>query len=227
MRNVFIVLVLFMSINLIWGETFSIEKVFQNANDLYQKGNYIEANNLYESIVASNIKSSIVFYNLASSYAMLEKKGNAILWYERALRLSPFDKDINTALENINGVKSPIPYMVILTYIFTFLFLASFTSFIIFLFYKKRKKILLSLFVFTIVVFLSLFFIQRSFNGVYMIVLENDVNLYKGGSTKSEVITFLREGNKLKVLEEYNDWYYVKTSINKKGWVKKDFLVKI
>lgn len=225
MKNIILIFVftLFFCSNI---EAKDVNEVFEKANDLYLKGNYVEANSLYKSLISSNVISSALFYNLASSYAMLGSNGYAMTWYERALRLSPLDKDINMSLSNFNGKKSRIPFLTISKLILSVLFLISF-SILILVFLKKRKKASIILLISSIIIFVILFLVDIKINKPYIIILNNETALHKGSSIKSDVLTLLYEGNKLELLEEYNDWYYVKTHLNRLGWIKKDFSRKI
>ena len=66
--------------------------------------------------------------------------------------------------------------------------------------------------------------LNNSINSDYVITIDN-ANLYSGSSTKSSIISQISEGEKLKVLEEYTNWYYVKG--NFKGWISKSSAEKI
>ena len=117
-------------------------EALNEANELYKNELYTEANSAYKNIIANdNTFSSAIYFNLASSYAMIGSNGEAILWYERALRISPFDKDINQAIEFLTNEKSNYPLFVFLNYLFVLIFITLFTfSVVFFIFYIKSKK---------------------------------------------------------------------------------------
>ena len=77
----------------------SAETLFQQGNDLYGQGKYKEAQQIYSRIIAEDGFSGPLLYNLANCYAQTGRTGQAILNYERALRLSPGDSDIRGNLE--------------------------------------------------------------------------------------------------------------------------------
>ena len=68
--------------------------LFQAANELYAKGEYIEAIEAYERILQTGQESSEVYYNLANSYFQNNQLSLSILNFERGLLLAPGDEDI-------------------------------------------------------------------------------------------------------------------------------------
>ena len=82
------------------------------AKALYEDGNYPEAIQIYEQIVASGVRDSRVLYNLGNAYALNGDIGRAILNYERASEITPRDRDIrhNLALARSEaGISSDLP----------------------------------------------------------------------------------------------------------------------
>jgi len=65
------------------------QKDFERANQQYDLGKFNEAERLYNSIIDTGHYSPELFYNLGNTEFRLEKSGQAILNYERALALSP------------------------------------------------------------------------------------------------------------------------------------------
>lgn len=63
--------------------------VFQQADDLYAAGQYLEAAHRYEQLVAEDVVNPAVFFNLGNAYYRAGLPGLAITNYERALRLNP------------------------------------------------------------------------------------------------------------------------------------------
>lgn len=78
-----------------------IDTLFDEANRAYSKGEFTTAADLYEKIITNYGYSSGVLYNLANSYARLDRTGDAVLHYERALRLAPGDSDITNNLRMV------------------------------------------------------------------------------------------------------------------------------
>jgi tetratricopeptide (TPR) repeat protein len=71
----------------------SAETFFQQGNTLYGQGKYGQALDIYTRIIAEYGMSGPLLYNLANCYAQTGQIGQAIVNYERALRLSPGDSD--------------------------------------------------------------------------------------------------------------------------------------
>lgn len=76
----------------------SPEKIFSQANNAYQKGDFAEAAQIYQQLCDEGYRSGNLYYNLGNSYYKLGSKGRAILNYERAKRLIPGDADLKANL---------------------------------------------------------------------------------------------------------------------------------
>ena len=74
------------------------EKRFIEANEYYSMEEYSEAIKVYEEIL-KNGEHANVYYNLGNSYFRVGDIGNSIWAYEKALKLSPRDSDINFNLK--------------------------------------------------------------------------------------------------------------------------------
>jgi len=68
--------------------------VFIDAIRAYQAGDYQTAAKKFQAVAASGVKNSDLFYNLGNAYLKSGDLGRAVLWYERAGRLSPNDPDL-------------------------------------------------------------------------------------------------------------------------------------
>ena len=200
----------------------NINNIFKNANDLYNKGSYIEANNLYLNLISSNVVSKDLYYNLASSYYEINSNGYAVLWYERALNIEPFDKEIKNNINKITERKDYDSFYIIAFYISLVLFIF-FSAFLFVLFIKKKNINLLLLLGSVILLIFSIY----SYNTVksdYIIIIKN-TNMYSGSSVKSDIVSSVYEGEKFRIIKESSNWYYVKGI--SRGWINKEFLEKI
>jgi tetratricopeptide (TPR) repeat protein len=77
----------------------SAETLFQQGNALYGQGKYLQALDVYSRIVEEYGVSGPLLYNLANCFAQTGRTGQAIVNYERALRLAPSDSDSKGNLE--------------------------------------------------------------------------------------------------------------------------------
>ena len=75
------------------------QTAFEKGNQLYQKENYTEAINQYESILETGNHSAELYYNLGNCYYKLHKVAPAVYNYEKALQLNPNDEEIKTNLD--------------------------------------------------------------------------------------------------------------------------------
>ena len=69
-----------------------LSTAFADANQLYADGNFADAANAYEAIIAEQPNSE-AYYNLGNAYFKQDELAKAILAYERCLRLDPRNKD--------------------------------------------------------------------------------------------------------------------------------------
>jgi tetratricopeptide (TPR) repeat protein len=77
----------------------SHEDIPQQAGNAYAQGNFPEAIRLYGELLKEKGESATVYYNIGNCYYKLNKIGQSILNYERALLLAPGNKDIRFNLE--------------------------------------------------------------------------------------------------------------------------------
>ena len=77
-------------------------ETFSKANELYKKGQYTKAIELYLSIEKQNLQSDDLYFNLGNCYYKLNKVAPSVFYYEKALKLNPTHED---ALVNIEFAK--------------------------------------------------------------------------------------------------------------------------
>ena len=78
------------------------EELMKQANEAYQAKKYNEAVNLYLQIVNNGNEGAVLYYNLGNAYYKCKEPAKAVLWYERALRLSPNNEDIQHNIAFVN-----------------------------------------------------------------------------------------------------------------------------
>lgn len=91
-----------MLVLLLWLPQLAMAITKQNADDSYRKGNYQQAIADYTTLLRQGV-SADVYYNLGNAYYRSDNIAKAILCYERALLLSPGDKDIRFNLQFANS----------------------------------------------------------------------------------------------------------------------------
>lgn len=77
-----------------YGTQDTPQEVLRAAGAAYEAGKYAEALAGYERVLQSAVLTPALAYNTGNTHYRLGRKGLAVLWYERARRLSPRDEDI-------------------------------------------------------------------------------------------------------------------------------------
>ncbi|MBO4328443.1 MAG: tetratricopeptide repeat protein [Bacteroidales bacterium] len=75
---------------------------FEEGNAAYNEGNYGEALERYGQIVDFGLESAELYYNMGNAYYKSKAYPMAILYFEKALKLDPANRDIKTNLEIAN-----------------------------------------------------------------------------------------------------------------------------
>jgi tetratricopeptide (TPR) repeat protein len=107
-RTGLVLLFLFSCWNTIIAQT--NESNWTKGNDFYNKKQYDSASVYYEALVSSGVRDARLHYNLGNTYYRLNRTGEAILHYEKALHLDPGN---NKAKENLalarNRIVNAVP----------------------------------------------------------------------------------------------------------------------
>lgn len=226
--------------------------VFLEGNKYYEAQEYEAAKNQYLMLTEEGLFSTELYQNLGNSYYKLNDVPNAILFFEKALKLSPGNEDIlhNLKLSNIKVAdKNTVSESVRLDdWFFTFisgspnhwahnsLYLISigFCLLILFLFAKSSKLKKLSFYTGVIAILFgvaSIFFAgfhkSKLTNQEEAIVFKPSIELRNEPSENSSVAFVLHEGSKVTLLNQNDLWYEVKFSDGKIGWLQKEFVQEI
>ena len=87
-QAVFIIFSIFISITKLSAINIS------EANELYNEQKYEQARDIYLKLVQKGINNSKLYFNLGNTYFQLQDYGKARLYYEKAKKLNPNDRDI-------------------------------------------------------------------------------------------------------------------------------------
>ena len=221
-------------------------KLFTNANSLYNDGKFQEAIQSYESILNNGVHSSELYFNLANTYYKLNEIAPSIYYYEKAKQLSPNDQDIennmsfaqNMTIDEIDSIpKTGFSKIVTgITNVFTFdgwaIISVTFVLLFVVLFLgyyfsystvKKRLSFVASfivLFFATVTLFLAFQKETYSKNDKPAIVFAQESTIKSEPNLRSETAFVLHEGTKVQILETYNkNWTKVKIANGKTGWI--------
>ncbi len=96
MKRIFLLNILIFFCLVSFGQ--SPKELWTEANNNYSKANYEDALAGFKKIEELGYASPALYYNMGNTYFKLKQIGKSILYYERALKLDPSDKD---ALNNL------------------------------------------------------------------------------------------------------------------------------
>jgi tetratricopeptide (TPR) repeat protein len=226
------------------------EKLFLEGNKFFQNKEYEKAIAAYEQLVNEGYEGTALYFNLGNAYYRTGKIGFAILFYEKALRLSPGDDDAayNLTLANlriIDRVESfprfflfewwenllslfSISGWTVAAYVFYFLLLAS-VGYYFFTgnpFHQKLILIsgILSLVLLIITSALLIIKLNRELNVSSGVIVEQSVNVKLSPDYKSNDAFIIHEGFKVIVEDEVDNWVRIKLPDGKVGWMPKEDL---
>lgn len=225
----------------------------QNADSEYKKGNYQQAIKDYTELLG-NKKSPELYYNLGNSYYKMDNMTYAILNYERALLLTPNDKEININLQiakskTIDKItpetemfltkwfKTIVNVMNINAWAYLSIFCLV-VSVVLFFVYLKMSSVRIRKISFFVSLFLFIVFVfsnicayhqkEQYMNRNGAIIMASSLQLKKVPNEKGANITILHEGTKVYILDKsMKNWLYVRLEDKREGWVRTEQIEKI
>lgn len=223
---------------------------FGQANDLYRQGRYREAAPLYESLVSEGAVSASLYYNLGNAYFKQGQIGKAVLFYERAVRLAPKDKEILGNLsytrefvqDRVSGPE-PSPWMRQLGYLYglltlniatvlssLFYFLLALAGCLMIVRPSSRGTLRTWLVLLAVLFSLSLSLLgMKLFTQRYSqaIVIAREVEVRYGPSLQETKAFLLHEGTPCAIREISGEWALIWLANDRGGWVPLESLEQI
>lgn len=222
------------------------KQLIEQANTAYLEGQYSYAIELYESILKQKLEAHELYYNLGNAYFRENRLGQAILNYERALRIKPNDNNTLHNLEIAQGrIVDRINATPVLFYekwwrsmhsafhtntwaklalLFLTLTLAFFGGY---LFFKTRgmKKLafslsLLGLFFMTISFLSARAQYYHTFQKKEAIIMVQRATAKSSPADTSPDLFVIHEGSKALITRELGDWSEIRLANGNIGWVK-------
>ena len=232
---------------------FQPDSLVKTGNNLYAKGQYYHAINVYEQVVDSGYEASELYFNLGNAYYKVNNIALAILNYERAKKLNPRDGDIthNLAIANAHVVdkidiipefflKNWITNIVNITGsdIWAIISISSFILFLLlFLIYLFSGRIgikKLSFWLGILIFFISISSFYSSLRRKVILTLHNSAIIItptvtaKSSPAETGVDLFvIHEGSRVKIVDSIDIWNEIKLSDGKRGWIRKIDLIEI
>lgn len=92
-----------------WTASAQNNEILHMADSAYNARNYRTALSLYNKVLDTNGASSSLYYNIGNTHYRIGNVGQAIVAYERALRLDPSHEDARANLEFVNSRLKGLP----------------------------------------------------------------------------------------------------------------------
>jgi tetratricopeptide (TPR) repeat protein len=223
------------------------------ANELYAAGNYADAEQLYKAIESSGYVSASLYYNLGNTYFKQQSWGKAILYYERALKLQPEDKDIVHNLEMANAMIvdkiESVPEFFLTTWIRNIhsaagadtwawwsvvFFVACLLLALLFFF---ARSIALRKFSFFLAIFAMLCCVSCVLFAHYQkqalqdqtkaIIMPAVATIKSSPDNNGKDLFILHEGSKVTLLESLGQWQRIQLADGRQGWLMSRMVEKI
>ena len=220
-------------------------QLFETANKAYGAGNYEEAIEKYEQILANGETSAAVHFNLGNSYYKTNSIASSIYHYEKALQLEPGDEDVvnnlsfarNMTIDALGQEENKGFYGIFETS--TSAFSASgwgwaavfcmFVFVVFFLVYYFNHKTIVKRLLFIGSMFFLILAIASAVIGFtkqglqedknYAIVFSEEVEVKTEPSPVSEEAFILHEGAKVKITEDFQGWVEIELPNGSAGWM--------
>jgi tetratricopeptide (TPR) repeat protein len=200
----------------------------------------------YEAILNQGKYSAVLYYNLANTYFKLDQLGKAILYYNRALRLSPTDEDIRHNLEYAEQMTKDsieeIPEFVLTTWMKAVRGVCSATAWTIIslvmlvlalsmaLVYLLAHRLSLRKTGFYVMAVAGLLFIvttlfalserEQVVDSREAIVMNSAVSIKSSPDRAAVELFVLHEGTKVYIGSEMAGWAEVRIADGRKGWIE-------
>lgn len=223
----------------------SPDQLFQQGNEAYKNGQYQEAVEAYSAILQSGKESHELYYNLGNAYYRLEEFGQAILNYERALRIKPNSSDArqNLALaqSHTEDEIAPLPEIFLVQWgrallnwfsptgwrivllVVLLLLAAAGVAFFLLGDYHLRKASLVAAIVLTLLLIIAI--ICSIASGIQQnrhdeaIITEPLIVVKSSPEENSVEKMMLHEGTKVAIDETLGDWHKIHIADGNSGWV--------
>ena len=246
MKKLFLHIVFLFLLTLQLNAGTAVDSLFIQANDNYAGGYYMQAIELYESVLAKGMESGELYFNFGNAYYKLKNYPKSILQYERALLFDPRNEDIKHNLAKarmyIIDKIDEIPEFVIKRWInslitllssntWAILSLFTFVLGIVFLlFYFLSYKLMLRRAGFysgIIVLLLSLTMFFLSFRAKSLFISSNEaiimtptVTVKSSPRASGTDLFIVHEGTKILIIDSLETWYEIRLSDGKQGWLQ-------
>jgi tetratricopeptide (TPR) repeat protein len=229
------------------------EQLAAQAAKAYNTRQYQEAIAQYEKIIAGGNESYALYYNLGNAYFRNNENAQAILTYEKALKIAPNNEDLKHNIEVVNSkLTDKVEMVPELFYkrwwkllvnmmdidILAILNIMLLSLALIFIaIYIAISNIMIRKISFWAGIFLFVLFsigvLAASQRNHYLnsqheaIVFTQMVNIKSSPDENSKDIFVLHEGTKVKLLDVVAEWQEIRIANGSIGWIKNSDIRKI
>ena len=239
-KNIFILSILLLIPLLICAKEYDLTL----ANNAFQEQNYQKAEEEYMKVANEGVKNFELFYNLGNTYFKLNDLGNARLYYEKAAKFEPMNKELN---ENIAMLLASIKdkediqrsfvetilrkvyfaFSINLLGVFVLTFFILMMAFIVLLI-MSRSAVLKRIVKIFLVILAVIFFlvtvtevmrIRDFYTDDSAVILDETVIAYSGPSDDFPQVFTIHDGLKVSIERFDNDWVLIKLPSGNGGWV--------
>ena len=225
-------------------------ELFSKGNQLYQQGKYAEAREVYLPLLKNGYESGELYYNLGNTDYKMGLIAEAILSYERGMRLLPNDEDLQHNLQLANLLTAdriePAPILFIWDYwdglkgMFSGPGILWVTNGMLYLFaamgllvvlarsYALRKTAVIAaaiagiLFLFSLVVCIAR--VSDLSRDDQAIVMGEIVTIKNSPDAASSDAFVLHSGVKVRITDRVSSWVKIKLADGKVGWMEEKIL---
>ena len=222
------------------------DALFKKANDLYAKSQYKDALSAYQQITDDGYQSAAVYFNMGNASYKMGDIPSALLYYEKAHKLSPGDEDINFNLKFVNLKTTDkidaapefflsrwwqafiLSFSAKILSLWSVLFVFAGSASLILYFFAGSVAVKKGAFYGAVTLLflgaLSIFMANRQLSYFddhkQAIVFSNSVNVKSGPVDKSGTLFVIHEGAKVNIMDTNNGWMKVSLANGNEGWIK-------
>lgn len=225
-------------------------QTFAEANKLYEAKEYRAALDKYREVLDVGYESAPLYYNMGNAYFKSNQLAQAILYYERARQLAPYDDDIRQNLEiakqstidRFETIPQPImrtAYLAILKALSPGGWaVVAITGFVVLLagtfmyLFTARRRPGFALGTAGLIIgtlSLTLAYGHKNYlrNNRPAVITATSSYIKSGPSEKAEDVFILHEGTSAVITEDYQGWKKIKLPDGKVGWIESGDLVEV
>ncbi|MBP9582656.1 MAG: tetratricopeptide repeat protein [Ignavibacterium sp.] len=245
-----ILLMIFISLSIAKAD---VKSEMQKGNVYYKNNQYQLAIDEYDKLIKQGYQGTSLYYNLGNAHYRLGNVGYAILYYEKALKLSPNDEDVKHNLElariNIKDKVETLPPFFIFNIwesVLASLSVSGWTVFVYIVFIllllcviayffsrtstQQRISFFSGVGVFAVLILAIILLavkMNKEFNIKDGIIVSNVVTVKSSPDNSSKDEFIVHEGLKIRLEDKVDNWVKIRLADGKLGWIPEENLKQI